>query len=393
MLPTTPYHPQFRPGNRLTLLNSGAEYFPTLLAAIDRAQDEIFLETYIFADDATGRAVAGALARAAQRGVLVHLLVDGFGASDFPRTLMPALLADGVQVLIYRQEISRFRLRRHRLRRLHRKLVLIDSRLAFVGGINIIDDLNTPHQTPPRYDYAVQVEGPLLLDIHRAMTHLWQLVTWANFRRRFPLLDSPPPSDKAAGDQCAAFHIRDNLRHRRSIEEAYLSAITEAQEEILIACAYFLPGQRFRRALMDAVARGVKVTVLLQGKVEYRLLHFATQALYSALLAADIRIFEYQRSFMHAKVAVIDRRWATVGSSNIDPFSLLLARESNVVVDDHRFAGELRDSLAHAMTTGAHELSPGDWRRRPVLERLLRWSCYGLVRAMIGLVGYGNRHR
>lgn len=389
----TPYRPTFRDGNRLTLRNSGAEYFPALLAAIDRAQDEIFVETYIFADDATGKAVAGALARAAQRGVLVHLLVDGFGARDFPHTLMPALLADGVQVLIYRQEISRFRLRRHRLRRLHRKLVVIDGSLAFVGGINIIDDLNTPHQVPPRYDYAVQVEGPLLQDIHRAVVYLWQLVAWANLRHRFPLLDSQPPSHQPVGHQRAAFHIRDNLRHRRSIEDAYLAAIADAREEVLIACAYFLPGLRFRRALTDAVARGVKVTVLLQGRVEYRLLHFATQALYSALLGAGIHIWEYRRSFMHAKVAVIDRRWATVGSSNIDPFSLLLARESNVMVDDARFAGELRDSLAEAMNEGAHQLAPSDWRQRPAIERLLRWSCYGLVRTLIGLVGYGGQHR
>jgi cardiolipin synthase len=152
--------------------------------------------------------------------------------------------------------------------------------------------------------------------------------------------------------------VRDNLRHRRDIERAYLDAIGAAREEIVLANAYFLPGRRFRRALRAAAGRGVRVTILLQGLVEYRLLHYATQALYGNLLAAGIRIFEYQRSFLHAKVAVIDHHWATVGSSNIDPFSLLLAREANVVVLDRRFAEDLEQSLAAAMRDGARACRP-----------------------------------
>ena len=158
----------FIAGNRLTLLNSGAEYFPALLAAIDAARHEVHLESYIFEDDVTGRAVAQALGDAAKRGLTVRVLVDGFGAPDFSRLLLPALLDSGVQAMVYRPDIARFQLRRHRLRRLHRKLVLIDGEIAFVGGINVIDDLNTPHQTPPRYDYAVRIEGPLLAPIRQA---------------------------------------------------------------------------------------------------------------------------------------------------------------------------------------------------------------------------------
>lgn len=137
------------PGNHLTLLNSGAEYFPALLAAINGATERVHLETYIFAADASGQAVAAALQAAAQRGVKVRLLVDGFGGRDFPATLMPGLVAAGVQVLIYPPELAPFRFRRHRLRRMHRKIALVDGRIAFVGGINVIDDLNTPHQVPP----------------------------------------------------------------------------------------------------------------------------------------------------------------------------------------------------------------------------------------------------
>jgi cardiolipin synthase A/B len=383
---------EFLPGNRLVLLNSGAEYFPALISAIRGARQEVHLESYIFEDDDTGRAVADALKQAAQRGVVVRVLADGFGSRDFVDTLMPGLLAAGVQAMVYRPDIARFRLRRHRLRRLHRKLVVIDGQIAFVGGINVIDDLNTPHQTPPRYDYAVRVEGPLLLPIQHAVRHLWEIVVWANFRHRYRVTRPEKPILTPSGGQDAAFLVRDSFRHRRDIEEAYLEAIAEAREDILIANAYFLPGRRFRHALNDATRRGVRVTILLQGRVEYRLLYYATQALYAKLLGAGIRIFEYRRSFLHAKVAVIDTLWATVGSSNIDPFSLLLAKEANVMVRDAQFAQELRASLGMAMQDGAVELPANRWQQMPWYARLLRWTSYNLVRVAIGLTGYGGKH-
>ncbi|MGB4673494.1 MAG: phospholipase D-like domain-containing protein, partial [Azovibrio sp.] len=173
---------------------------------------------------------------------------------------------------------------------------------------------------------------------------------------------------------------------------AYLEAIQQARDFILIANAYFLPGLRFRHALRAAVQRGVQVTVMLQGRTDHPLLHFATQALYGALLEEGIRIFEYRKSFLHAKVAVVDGHWATVGSSNIDPFSLLLAKEGNVVVDDPKFAQELQQSLNDALRTGSEELTLAHLGRLPLYSRLLRWCSYGLVRLFIGATGYGPRH-
>lgn len=382
---------KFLPGNRLTLLNSGAEYFPALLKAINEARHEVHLETYIFEDDVTGRAVAEALAFAAGRGVTVRVLVDGFGASRFAGRLQPGLLAAGVKVMVYRPDIARLLLRRHRLRRLHRKLAVVDGEIAFVGGINVIDDLNTPERMPPRYDYAVRIEGPLLTPIHEALRRLWELVSWARLNRRYRLPRNLLKEPQPRGRQTAAFLVRDNIRHRRDIEEAYLAAIAAAGHEIVLANAYFLPGRRFRRALREAVKRGVRVVILLQGRVEYRLLHYATQALYGKLLGAGIRIFEYDRSFLHAKVAVIDREWATVGSSNIDPFSLLLAREANVVVRDRSFANELQRSLRRAMQHGARELPVDSWKQLPWHARLLRWASYSVVRALVGMTGYSRR--
>jgi cardiolipin synthase A/B len=380
---------EFLEGNRIQLLETGVAYFPALLAAIDSAAAEIYLESYLFANDHTGRAVAAALARAAQRGVAVRVLVDGFGARKFPQNFGAALAVAGVEILIYRPELGRLEIRRHRLRRLHRKLVVVDRALAFVGGINVIDDMDTPRQTPPRFDYAVVVEGPLVPHIHHAARHLWQLVRWASFRQRLPKpLPSPAPPT-IRGDMAAALVLRDNLRHRRDIEEAYLDAIAVAQHEVVLASAYFLPGRRFRQALMHAARRGVRVVVLLQGKAEYILLHYATQALYGSLLTAGVRIVEYRRSFLHAKVAVVDRDWATVGSSNIDPFSLMLAREANVIVRHAGFARALRQSLDQAMACGGVEVKLEDLKKRSLLARIANWLAYSAVRLAVGFAGYG----
>lgn len=384
---------EFLPGNTLTLLNSGAEYFPALLAAIEAAESEIFLESYIFADDTIGQAVASALCRAAARGVQVNVTIDGFGGRNFTADFVPMLSAAGVRAMVYRPEIGRFRMRRHRLRRLHRKLVVIDARLAFVGGINIVDDNNAQEDMCPRYDYAARIEGPVARQAHAAARRLWEMVCWASFKRRYRIAAAPKSATPPAlGAQCAAFLIRDNIRHRNDILNAYIAAINEAKNEILIANAYFLPGVRFGRALQAAAKRGVKITVMLQGKTDHPLLRFATQALYVAVLKSNIRIFEYEKSFMHAKVAVIDGEWATVGSSNIDPFSLLLAKEANLVARDTTFAGQLRQSLHTAMAYGAQEVLSEDFARQHFHSRLLRWLSYGIVRLLVGLTGYGPKH-
>jgi cardiolipin synthase len=381
---------EFFNGNRITLLESGAEYFPQLEAEIDAAQHEIHLETYIFKADATGRAIAEALARAARRDVAVYVLVDGFGSQDLDPALIRRMEAAGVHFLVYRPNISPWSLRHARLRRLHRKIAVMDARVAFVGGINVLDDVDEPGRTPPRIDYAVRIEGPMLSKIHPVVKWLWKLVNTTQLRPRAPVGTRLGLSMEFRGRQRAAFVTRDNLGHRRDIEQAYLKAIGEARSEILIANAYFFPGQSFRWALMDAAARGVRVILLLQGRIEYVLQHFASRALYGAFLDAGIEIHEYHRSFLHAKVAVIDRHWATVGSSNIDPYSLVLAREANVVIEDEGFAAHLRESLLAAMSEGAAQVKRERWRSQPWPVRVVTWICYGLARLLAGLFAYGR---
>lgn len=381
------------PGNRLKLLRRGAEFFPALVEAIEGARHVVHIETYIFAEDASGQRVAQALIDAARRGVKARVLVDAFGCKTFLFDLRRRLIDADVEVLLYRPDITPWDFRAARLRRLHRKIAVIDGRIGFVGGINLIDDMNTPRQTPPRHDYAVEVRGPVLHTLTHEANLLWRITAWSNFRQPWGQdAQDAQIDDSPCGEQRAALVVRDNLQHRSDIEEAYLDAIEAARSEIIIACAYFFPGTEFRRALSRAASRGVRVVVLLQARVEYALLHYASRALYGALLDAGIEIYEYRRSFLHAKVAVVDGQWATVGSSNIDPFSLLLAREANLVAEDESFAAELRDDLLEHVREGAVAVVPEQWRKKPMGLRVRIWIAYGVSRFLIGWFGYGGKH-
>lgn len=377
----------FNKDNHLKLLCNGAQYFPALEAAIHQAKQEIFIESYIYQDDVIGRRIANALKKAVKRGVRVHLLLDGFGSQGMSISLRESMLNAGVQLMFYRPQISPWSFKKNRLRRLHRKLVVVDGEIGFLGGINIIDDHNVPDNAVPRLDYAVEIRGELLRPMLNTMHKLWSRLSWLQLKKTPQRLAS---ANTTLAPECrkiaALLVLRDNVLHRHDIEDAYLDAIAKAQHEILIANSYFLPGWRFRKALMDAANRGVKVTLLLQGRIEYWVM-LATQAFYGQLLQHGVKIFEYRKSFMHSKVAVIDGVWATVGSSNIDPFSLMLAREANVVVHDTDFASQLKSSIEVSIHEGAVRVDETDWRRGNVGHRFISWVIYGFLRFVLGIIG------
>ncbi len=368
--------PRFIDGNQVELLQGGDELFPRMRAAIAAAQREVWLATYIFHDDPAATTLAVALKEAASRGVAVHVVVDGFGSI---KTLagVRALFADsGVRLEVFRP-LDRWYawLQPGQLRRLHQKLCVCDEQVAFVGGINLIDDrhdMNHGWTDTPRLDYAVQLLGPLAAQVHATTRAMWARAhLWRDWRdevkavarsarpvkkamsmvRQLRGVQPLPEGARGAqpeGAMRAAFLVRDNLRQRRVIERSYVEAIRRAQHSVDLAVPYFYPGRNFRRTLRHAARRGVKVRLLLQGKVDYRIAALAAHALYDELRANGVRIFEYTPAFLHAKVAVVDDHWATVGSSNIDPLSLLLNLEANVVVRDREFSASLRHRLQQA---------------------------------------------
>lgn len=375
-------------GNQIKLLRNGAEYFPALANAIQNAHQEVFLQTYIYALDSTGISIGNALKQAALRGVAVNLLLDGFGSKDLPKAYISELKKCGVQVMFYRPKISPWTLQKGRLRRMHRKVAVIDGEIGFVGGINIIDDDNTPHQISPRIDYAVMIEGPVLVAIKHSVQKLWHRMAWLNFKIaniKEQVLKTKLEKPVFHSGVKVAYVIRDNVLHRHDIEKAYLNAINDAKTEIIIANAYFIPGRKFRQALLRAASRGVTIKLLLQGRKEY-ILMFATHAFYSKFLNAGIEIYEYRKSFMHSKVAVIDNKWATVGSSNIDPFSLLLANEANVVVEDVNFASELKSDIEISIQNAFH-VTLETWEQDSKLKNFFSWVVYGVVKIFLSIVG------
>jgi cardiolipin synthase A/B len=414
--------PNLTAGHQVHLLQGTAELFPAMIAAMDTAVHDIRLETYIFDFTATGADVGAALARAALRGVQVRLVVDGAGTGDVPADWRERFAASGVQWRVF-NPMGRFgMLVPSHWRRLHRKLCVVDGgteqAVAFCGGINILDDYYDPNHgalKAPRFDFSVRVTGPLVNAVVETMDSLWRrlqamrslrqheigaaVTSWVSSRAMvFGRQDQGQYATYSAAASAttarASLLLRDNFRNRKRIERSYLKAIGDAHHEIIIANAYFVPGGKLRHALVAAAGRGVKVQLLLQGRYEYFMQYHAARPVYSMLLAAGVEIHEYASSFLHAKVAVVDaaepQAWATVGSSNLDPFSLLLAREANVVVRGRHFAQTLRETLVYAIAHDGKQIDPADYANRPWAQRLRDRVAYGLMRA--ALWSTGNRY-
>lgn len=397
----------------IRLLAGGQAFFPALCEAIEAARETVWLETYIFRFDATGERVAQALEQAARRGVQVRVLVDGVGTPLMPPEWVSRWTDAGVVHLVFSPVRWYSRLLPSNWRRLHRKLALIDGQVGFCGGINVVDDYWDDHLGAldrPRLDYSVQVSGPLLVDMADTLRQQWwrsQLAqdlrgrdvdaTLRTLRARPENVSTPlsaPSAGAASGPRrgpAARLLLRDNVHHRKGIEQAYLKAIGRARREVLIANAYFVPGLRIRRALRHARRRGVEVTLLLQGAYEHFMQFHASRAVYANLLREGVRIVEYQAGHLHGKVAVIDGHWATVGSSNLDPLSLLLAREANVEIDDPVFADRLRQELLAAIARDGRVVEPAAFAGRPWPARLADWLALGAARVLVALTG--NRFR
>lgn len=354
--------------NDVTLLQSGT-YFPALVAALDAAEQEILYETYIYAEDETARDVTDALVRASRRGVKVRVLVDWFGTGHRTAQRLAQEFAEGC--VHYRMFNPWFK---RGAARSHRKIAVIDGSVAFVGGINTNDDRlcdYEPHEPlpAPRWDFAVRVRGPLVDQIHREAQAQWLRTGRLPLVRRMRLFRESRQKPPGLGERPmrAAFVVRDNLRNRRTIQRAYLQAIGQARKRVLMATPYFAPGRKFRDAMCKAAERGVDVCLLI-GVGEFRMQDAVAASFYPELLDAGVRIVEYRKTQLHAKVAVVDDNWATVGSSNCDGLSLFVNQEANVVVRDSAFAAsmaeQIQGGIRDGVPVGLEDLRRLSWVRR-----------------------------
>ena len=386
------------PGNHITLLENGEGYYPRVFDSIGEAEHEVLLETFIVFDDKVGRALQQALLRAAGRGAKVDVLFDGWGSPDLPASFTQPLQEAGVKLRSFEPAQRLFGARINMLRRMHRKLVVVDRRLAFVGGINYSDDHLADFGPLAKQDYAVEIEGPLVGQIHafcrasliapQPARRVW-LRQWRERRARDEDVEPGDNADlAAAGGARAAFVTRDNSSQRNDIERHYRAAVRTAKSRVLIANAYFFPGYLLLRDLRRAARRGVQVDLVLQGRPDLAWVQRASELLYGYLMRAGVRVYLYAERPLHAKVAVVDDQWATVGSSNLDPTSLSLNLEANIVVRDAAFASQLRQQIEHLMQQRCervHMPTPGLLRSAWIAVRSL--VVYHVMRHFAAWVG------
>ncbi len=332
---------RFTDGNRVELLENGETFFPQLLRRINRAEKEIFIETFILEEDRVGKALQKALVAAAKRGVWISVTTDSYGTFYLDAEYIKTLTEAGVIFQIFDPQPSWLKSRPNLFRRLHRKLAVIDGRYAFIGGINLSHEHMTEHGPTAKQDYAVELEGPVV-PIIRDLCKAY--VPNANDKNLGELMRNIRQPEKV-GDAAVAFVSRDNRRFRNDIEKAYLLGIRKARKRIVIANAYFFPSFRMLRALRNAAKRGVEVVIILQGEPDIPLALRAARCLYDELTGGGIKVFEYLERPLHAKIALIDDDWATIGSSNLDPLSLALNLEANVVVLDSSFNQQLYQEM------------------------------------------------
>jgi len=341
--------PEWTLGNRLELLENGEEYFPAVFSAIEGAEREVLIETFILFEDKVGLALRDVLVAAARRGVEVHMTVDGFGSPSLSAGYVSALTEAGVHLHVFDPppKLSR---RLKPFRRLHRKIVVVDGKVGFIGGINFSADHLLDYGPEGKQDYAVRIHGPIVAQLRRTSRKI--IAPVLQKRRWWPRRDEADadfPVPPTSGSAKTMVVTRDNHRHRDDIERMYRLALHAAQHEVIIANAYFFPGYRLLKSMQRAAQRGVSVHLILQGQPDIAWARWAAHMVYDRLMRAGVHIHEYCERPLHGKVALVDDVWATVGSSNLDPLSLSLNLEANLIIQDRGFNAALRDKLTPLM--------------------------------------------
>jgi cardiolipin synthase len=379
-------------GNKFTLLENGEEFFPRVFKVITEAQREVLLETFILYEDKVGKDLHAALLAAARRGVQVDITIDGFGSPDLSEEFFSTLTSAGVRVHVFDPGAKLLGQRLNLFRRMHRKIVVVDGTRAFLGGINYSADHLADFGPEAKQDYSVEVEGPIVAEIHGfARTNISEGKPgrrWIHFRTAWLASASLP----VAGDAEAMLVWRDNRHHRDDIERQYRLGIRLARQRVVIANAYFFPGYFLLKDLRKAARRGVEVSLILQGKPDMPIVRMAASMLYYDLLRAGVRIYEYRDRPLHGKVALVDDEWATVGSSNLDPLSLSLNLEANVVIRDRGFNRQLSESLGRLMAHSCARIEAKDIKESSAWRRVRSFFVFHFLRRYPAWAGWLPAH-
>ena len=372
-------------GNSVQLLINGEQYYPRVFEAMAKAREEILLETFIIFDDKVGQQLQQVLIDAARRGVRVEVAADGYGTADLPAAFISAMTDAGVSFHAFDPQPRLLGMRTNLFRRLHRKIVVVDGERAFIGGINYSADHLGDFGAMAKQDYAVEVTGPVVAQVHASSKRLMS-----------PVLQPPSavrPVTEPAGGSDAVLIERDNGMRSNDIEAHYLQAFRKARQRIVVANAYFFPGYRLMRELRNAARRGVEVHLILQGQPDMRWVRALSRLLYNYLLRDGVMIHEYCQRPLHGKVALVDDQWVTVGSSNLDPLSLSFNLEANLFIRDRAFNQQLHQ---HLQALASEQCKPvtlermirGYWWRAPLI-----FVCFHVIRHFPRIAGWFPAHR
>jgi cardiolipin synthase A/B len=359
--------PPLECGNRVTPLLNGDQIFPAMLDAVRSAKKSITLETYIYWSGEVGRQFADVLAEKSRAGVKVHVLLDWFGSSKLDATALAEMEAAGVQIERYHPPgwSNLWRLNQ----RTHRKILVVDGRIGFIGGAGIADVWlgNADHKDHWR-DSHFQVEGPVAAQLQAAFTD-----NWLKTRSEVLYQEDYFPELQPVGGSCAQVFKSSPREGSGSVRLMYLLSIAAARKRILLANSYFVPDSQAIQALVKAQQRGVSVQIIVPGPItDVQIVRRASRARWGKLLAAGVEIYEYQPTMYHCKVMVVDDEWVSVGSTNFDNRSFRLNDEANLNVIDRELAAQQAEVFDRDKQV-SRQITLEDWQNRPKWEKTIEW--------------------
>ncbi len=380
---------KFYPSGNLKLVRGGQEYFETLIGLINKAQDSIHLQTYIFDDDATGLQVLTALTEAVKRKVNVYMLADGYASQRISRHILQEIRTSGIH---FRYFEPLFKGKNFYFgRRMHQKIFVADAKYALVGGINIADKYNDLPGKPAWLDFALYAEGEIAVQL---CVQCWK--TWKGFPVNMgeTPCEKIKPSNPEQQQSLVRMRRNDWVRRKNEISSSYIQLLREAQSEVIIACSYFLPGRIIRRLLVNATRRGVQVKVITAGISDVRIAKDAERWLYDWLLRNKIQLYEFQPTVLHAKIAVCDQRWMTIGSYNVNNISAYASIELNLDVKDEPFVNQAALLLKQIIKDDCILITAEQHlRSRNALIEFKRWMAYHFIKMVFYLFTFYFKQR
>lgn len=369
--------------NKVSVIQGGKEYFDLLLRLINAAAESIHLQMYIYNDDDTGIRIADALKAAAKRNVQVYLMVDGYASQRMSQHFIDELKAAGIHFRFFEPFFKSMHF--YFGRRMHHKIVAADATRSLVGGINIADRYNDIHEIPAWLDFALYAEGEIARDL---CVLCWK--TWYSFSSKMGIT---PCEEKQL-----QFHFEENekqlvrmrrndwVRSKNEISVTYIEMFRHAKNHITIMCSYFLPGKIIRRLLANAARRGVKIKVITAGPSDIMMAKYAERWMYDWLLRNKIELYEYQPSVLHAKVAVCDGEWFTLGSYNINNISAYASIELNLDVKDAGLSAALEQRMEQIIQQNCIAITKETHiTQKNAVKQFIRWCSYQFIRVVFYL--------